>query len=361
MADGWCYSCGGDHIAPRGKGCKKPPAAGHTPMVTRRKAIANLESLSSAEAAAAVEEEVNKSMAEVHPAEKFSSRHEYMEYLEALEAAQEEEDRVDLLEEKIRGRIKSRVERGKPRKKTPPPPPSRDPSPFRHPPSSTPLFDPQEGRDPSADRLTRLRKKFDLKRFTRGREPRSLLYPELMYVSLQWGCVGMDEGTFNSLPELRKFLRHLAYISFKASSDLYDKEMFAEYDADVREECVWGEDIGGFGFGVDHLIKKCFDTEGLKKVRQEAKYDHNRGGQGRGRGRGRGSYDNANRGSINTPAAPRNAQGIRVTESGEVMSCNRFNGAGCDARPCDFAHVCGKCGDPTHKARSCTNVRMYTQ
>ena len=226
MTDAWCYRCGDDHPPPRGKNCKKEVKEGYKGMSTRRTKLIDAEKMTPDEAAAAAQEEVNSSMAEVHGEDKFLSRAEYLEYLQALDEEQEELDRVETLERKIRDRITARVKvRGK--QGTPPetktPPGSRGSSPARVPRTSTPLFHvPHEGRDSSADRLTKVRKKFDLKRYTRGKEPRSLSYSQLMYISLNWACVGMDEGTFNDLGDIRKFLRHLGFLSFKASSDFFE-------------------------------------------------------------------------------------------------------------------------------------------
>ena len=36
MATAWCYGCGGDHIARRGKNCKREVNAGYKRMPTRR-------------------------------------------------------------------------------------------------------------------------------------------------------------------------------------------------------------------------------------------------------------------------------------------------------------------------------------
>ena len=362
MADAWCYKCGGDHAPPRGRNCKKEPSPGYKPMSTRRTKQIDAAKMTVEEAEAARQEEINAGMAELQQEDKFGNRQEYLEYLEATSAAQEEQDRVEELEHQIRERISRRVKlRGKKETKDATPPPSREVSPERDPHAIPPMFKPTEGRDSSADRLTKLRKKFDLKRYTRGREPRSLLYPELMYVSINWACVGIDEGTFNSLEEMRKFLRHLAYLSFKASSDIYDKEVFAEYDADVREDCIYGDDIHVFHFGVDHLIKKHFDTEGLKKINQQVHTHSNENysrGSSRGRGRGRGQGQSQGYTHAQAPP-PVNSQGVRTTAGGELMTCNRFNGGGCDSKTCAFAHVCRKCYDPTHKGTDCTNVRMY--
>ena len=290
MASAWCFSCGKDHIAPRGRNCKEQPEAGYKPLPVRKSS--RLKQGAKEEAQEEAEEIANKSLADLHGEEKFNSRAEYLEYLEALDAHQEEEARIEALEDKIRGRITGRRPRSR-EKKVKTPPTSRDGTP--DPRTSTPrLFDiKQEGRDNSADRISKSKKRFDLKRFTRGREPRSLSYAELMYVSLNWACVGIEDHTFSDLHELKKFLNHLGFISFKASYDIYEDWSFAEYDADIREECIWGRDIDEFGFGLDFVEKRHFGTEGLKKAKKEVQHESKNAGRGRGtpanRGRG-GSY-----------------------------------------------------------------------
>ena len=368
MSTAWCYSCGKDHIAPRGRNCKEQPEPGYKPLPARRSSRLK-DTRTKEEVQQEAEEVADKSLADLHGEEKFGSRAEYLEYLEALDADQEEQARVEALEEKIRARITGHRPRSREKKKdkkdrTPPSSREGTPDPGQVPRTSTPrYFDyKHEGRDGSAERITKMKKRFDLKRFTRGREPRSLSYAELMYVSLQWACVGIEDQTFNDLQEIRKFLRHLGFVSFKASSDLYEDWSFAEYDADVREECIWGKDIDEFNFGLDFVEKRHFGTEGVKKAKKEVHHEGKNPGRGRGRGtpanRGRGgSY--AQSGAPPAPAPGRFSQGVRTNETGDVIPCHRFNGAGCDSRPCAFAHVCGKCHDPTHRSGDCSNVRMH--
>ena len=371
MVDGWCYSCGGDHPAPRGKKCKEAPVEGHSKMPTRRTPAVDPKATPE-EAAAAYKLDVETSLAEIRSADKFATHEEYQEYLEELDEEEKRHDDVEALEQRIRDRITARAElrakktKGIERQPPPPPPPpprSRDPSPDPRPRTSTRIFDPREfeGRDSSAERLSKSRRKFDLKRFTRGREPRSLSYAELMYISLQWAAVGIDEGTFRELGEIKKFLKHLGYVSFKASSELYDTHVFAEYDADLREECVYGSDIDEFCFGNDSLTKLHFDNEGMKKKKNDSvQYQHPPSNRGNGRG-GRGGAGRGQGGGGNYNRPPTTEMhGIRVDEGGKVMSCDRYNRGGCDTRNCTFAHVCGKCSDPTHKSTACTNVRMFT-
>ena len=350
--DAWCWACGADHQPPRGKGCKKEALEGYSAMPTRSKGL-DTAKMTPSEAAAAVVEELSRSLAEVKSEDKFPSSQEYVEYLEALHEEEMKRDAVEELQAKIRARITARVQRGKPSTVVDdaPPPPSRDPSPERHPRTSTRLFDTPpgtEGRDTSADRLSKSRRRFDLKRFTRGREPRSLSYAELMYVSLNWAAVGIEEGTFASLGQIKKFLKHLGFLSFKASSELYKEAMFAEYDADLREECIWEKDIDEFCFGNDALTKRYFDTEGLRKINND---NHNHQG---------GKPKNKPPKSKSAGNQRTDSNYVKTTETGQPRSCDRFNRSGCDTRDCNFAHICNKCHDPTHKAVDCSNVRMYT-
>ena len=293
MATAWCFSCGKDHIAPRGRNCKEQAEPGYRPLPVRRSS--RLKDDRTAEEVQKEDEEVaNQSIAGLHGEEKFGSRAEYLEYLEALDADQEEQAKVEALEEKIKARFRGHRPRSREKKKEDKTPPrSREATP--DPRTSTPrLFDiKHEGRDNSADRISKSKKRFDLKRFTRGKEPRSMSYAQLMYVSLNWACVGIEDHTFGDLQDMRKFLRHLGFISFKASSDLYEDWSFAEYDADVREECIWGKDIDEFDFGMDFVEKRHFGTEGLKKARKEVQHD----GKNAGRGRGRGTPANRGRGA----------------------------------------------------------------
>ena len=365
MSSSWCYSCGKDHAVPRGRNCKEEPTAGHKALPARRSPRLKEDPKTPKEALEEAQEAANQSLAELHSEEKFGSRAEYLEYLEALDADQEEQARIEALEEKIRGRIVGHCSRAwektKDKDKDKTPPRSREATP--DPRTSTPrLFDVRsEGRDSSADRVTRRKKKFDLKRFTRGKEPRSLSYAQLMYVSLNWACVGIEDHTFTELGEIKKFLRHLGFISFKASSDIYDEQAYAEYDADIREECIWGKDIDEFCFGLDAIEKRYFGTEGLKKTKvkdsheskQVASRGRGRGAPGGGRGRG-AAYT---QGSAAPPG--RFSQSVRTSDTGDYVPCNRFNGGGCDTKSCNFAHICSKCHDPTHKSADCCNVRMH--
>ena len=63
--------------------------------------------------------------------------------------------------------------------------------------------------------------------------------------------------------------------------------------------------------------------------------------------------------SQKTAGTTMNHQGLRVSEDGHVLACDRYNRMGCDTKACTFSHVCNKCNDPTHRAIDCPNVRMY--
>ena len=94
MADAWCYACGREHTAPRprGRNCKNEPQAGFKHMPTRRTSAAPDPKGYQEEVAAATQEEINQSLAEIHPRDKFATHQEYLDYLEELDAEQVRQD-----------------------------------------------------------------------------------------------------------------------------------------------------------------------------------------------------------------------------------------------------------------------------
>ena len=62
----------------------------------------------------------------------------------------------------------------------------------------------------------------------------SLSYAEVMYFQLFWGADCVKKGTRVDFGDIKSFLDHLVYMSYKATTDLYVDAAYAEYDAEVE-------------------------------------------------------------------------------------------------------------------------------
>ena len=62
-------------------------------------------------------------------------------------------------------------------------------------------------------------------------------------MSVSIGGVSNINSGLLDLRNVKRYMNHLGFMAFKASCDIYNPNYIAEYDYDVREECIYGKGV----------------------------------------------------------------------------------------------------------------------